>query len=153
MVLSYVRDLLESITGERPVPDQDGDLLVGYGGAKFHVRVVDAGDPVVQVFSIAVADLEPTPELMVEINEINQNIGFARAFHVRDQVLIESEIWGDDVNPVNFQYACGNVAAATDRYAGPLVEKFGGTARFDQTKEPDYQASGLPQKPSHGAYL
>jgi len=39
MVVSYTRDLLEQITGERPEPDQDGDLLIEFGGACFYVRV------------------------------------------------------------------------------------------------------------------
>ena len=57
MVFSYVRDLLEGLTGTRPEPNSDGDLLVGLGGAQFYVRVVNPDDAIVQVFSVRIADL------------------------------------------------------------------------------------------------
>ena len=91
MVVSYTRDLLEQITGERPEPDQDGDLPIEFGGACFYVRVDGPTDPVVQIFSVVLADLEANPELHGALNDINANMRFARAFHVQKQVLIESE--------------------------------------------------------------
>ena len=106
MVVSYTRDLLEQITGERPEPDQDGDLPIEFGGACFYVRVDGPTDPVVQIFSVVLADLEANPELHGALNDINANMRFARAFHVQQQVLIESEIWGSDLNMTNFQHAC-----------------------------------------------
>jgi hypothetical protein len=140
----YVRDLLERLTGERPTPDRDGDLPVHFGGAQFYVRVVGALDPWVQVFSIAAAELHPTPELMVHLNEINRELRFARAFHVADQVLIESEIWADDVNPANFLHACRNVAGATDAYSPGIRKTFGGRPHFDESKTEEYQQGTLP---------
>jgi Putative bacterial sensory transduction regulator len=139
MVLSYVRDLLATLTGSRPEPDADGDLLVVVGAAQFYVRVVDGKFPMVQVFSVAVAELEATQDLMVALNEINQNIHFARAFYVLGQVLIEAEMWGADINPNNFQHACANIAGATDLYGPQIVGKFGGVPRFEATKQPEYE--------------
>ncbi len=116
MVESYVRDLLERLTGVRPEPDHDGDLPVQLGGALFNVRVDNPADPVVQVFSVAVADSKSTAKLNRALNDINARLRFTRIFHVRDQVLIESEIWGSDVNANNLEYACRSIAAATDAF-------------------------------------
>ena len=93
MVVSYTRDLLEQITGGRPEPDQDGDLLIEFGGACFYVRVDGPTDPVVQIFSVVLADLEANPDLHGALNDINSNLRFARAFHVHKQVLIEAECY------------------------------------------------------------
>lgn len=153
MVVSYVRDLLEHLTGTRPEPDEDGDLLIAFGGATFYARVVNPGDPIVQIFSVAVAELPETPELFAAINEINLNIGFARAFWVRDQLLIEAEIWGSDINPSNFRYACGNIASVTDLHGPQVIERFGGKPRFEDLKEPEYDQGTLFRAESHGAYL
>ncbi|MDP1877150.1 MAG: YbjN domain-containing protein [Actinomycetota bacterium] len=149
----YVRDLLERLTGERPDPDGDGDLPVQFGGAQFFVRVVGVVDPWVQVFSVAVADLEPTPGLMVRLNEINAELKFARAFHVSGQVLIETEIWSDDVNPANFHHACSNVAWATDAYATGILSAFGGRPQFEESKTEDYQQGTLPMGVAAEPYL
>jgi Putative bacterial sensory transduction regulator len=139
MVVSYTRDLLEQITGGRPEPDNDGDLPIEYGGASFYVRIDGPTDPVVQIFSVVLADLEPNPELHGALNEINSRLRFARAFHVQQQVLIEAEIWGSDLNMSNFQHACRNVAMASDAHGNALLNSFGGTPRFEMSKKQTYR--------------
>jgi hypothetical protein len=143
----YVRDLIERMTGTRPEPDHDGDLPVHLHGAQFFVRVVGPVNPWVQVFSVAVADLKPTSELMSLLNEINTHIHFARAFHVGSQVIIESEIWAEDVTPANFLYACQNVAAATDAFAPRIIQQLGGRPLFEESKTSAYEQGELPLGP------
>lgn len=153
VAFSYVRDLLERMTGVRPTQDDDGDLPFLLDGAQFYVRILGAATSWVQVFSIALDDVEPSPELMHELNGINARLRFARAFHMGGQVLIETEIWSDDVNPSNFHYACGNVAGATDEFARPLQEAFGGRLAFEQSKTDDYGQSPLHVGFAAGPYL
>lgn len=144
----YVRDLIERTTGVRPDPDADGDLPVHFHGAQFFVRVIaSAANPWVQVFSVAVADVEQSPGLMTRLNQINSFIHFARAFHVGTQVIIEAEIWADDVTPGNFLYACQNVAAATDTFAPDIQKAFGGRLLFEESKTDAYQQGELPFGP------
>jgi hypothetical protein len=140
----YVRDLIERMTGTRPEPDQDGDLPVHFHGALFFVRIVGPVNPWVQVFSVAVADLEPSPELMSLLNNINSRIHFARAFHLNTQVIIEAELWADDVTPENFLYACQNVAGATDAFSPAILKAFGGRPLFEQSKTEAYEQGELP---------
>ena len=139
MVFSYTRDLLEQITGDRPQPDLDGDLPIEYGGAAFYVRIDGLTDPVVQIFSVVLADIEANPELHGALNDINCRLRFARAFHVQQQVLIEAEIWGTDLNMTNFQHACKNVALASDAHGNALKAAFGGTLRFELSKKQTYR--------------
>ena len=143
----YVRDLIERMTGTRPEPDHDGDLPVHLHGAQFFVRIVGPVNPWVQVFSVAVADLEASPALMSLLNEINSHIHFARTFHVGSQVIIEAEIWADDVTPANFLYACQNVAAATDAFAPRILSEFGGRPLFEESKTDAYEQGELPLGP------
>ena len=145
MVFSYTRDLLEQMTGSRPEIDSDGDLLIEFGGAAFYVRVVSLNDPIVQIFSVVLADLEPTPELYGAVNRINSDLNFARAFHVNNQFLIESEIWGADLNMANFAHACGNIARASDAIGNTLLEEFGGKPRFEMSKQENYAPSVNPK--------
>jgi len=139
MVVSYTRDLLEQLTGHRPEPDQDGDLPIEYGGALFYVRIDGPTDPVVQIFSVVLADLVVHPDLHAALNEINSLLRFARVFQIGGQVLIESEIWGIDLNMTNFEHACRNVAIATDTHGKALLSAFGGTPRFELSKKQTYR--------------
>lgn len=143
----YVRDLIERMTGTRPEPDQDGDLPVHLHGAQFFVRVVSPVNPWVQIFSVAVAELQASPQLLSMLNEINSHIHFARAFHVGTQVIIEAEIWAEDVTPENFVYSCQNVAAATDAFAPKIIAALGGRPLFHESKSDDYEQTELPLGP------
>lgn len=143
----YVRDLIERMTGTRPTPDQDGDLPVHLHGAQFFVRVVGPENPWVQVFSVAVGEVEASPTLLGMINEINSHIHFARVFHVNTQVIIEDELWAEDVTPANFVYACQNVAAATDAFAPRIIQAVGGRPLFHESKSEEYQQTELPLGP------
>jgi len=135
----YVRDLIERLTGVKSEPDEDGDLPVRWENAGFYVRVQGRNNSWIQVFSVAVTDLQSSAELMLKINDINAELRFARAFMFGNQVLIETEIWADDLNPTNFSHACRNVAQATDAYSMVLLEMFGGTSHFNDTKSEDYE--------------
>ncbi len=138
MVRAYVESLLERLIGAKQVsPDDDGDYPVRYRNARYHVRLVGDVDPVVQVFSVAVSGIAPTPALFKELNTINSSIRFARIFWVREQVLIESEMVGEGVEPADFDNACRAVATITDHYGPLLAERFGGKTAFaDEKTEP-----------------
>ncbi len=148
---SYARDLVERLSGSRPVPDQDGDLPIRLGGALFFARVVGDSDSWVQVFSVAVAEIDHSGDLAVALNDINSQLRFARTFWTGGQVLFESDIWSDDLNPANFGHACRNIAGATDEFGPRLISAFGGTPVFQQSKDDQYQATWANQ--GFGFYL
>jgi hypothetical protein len=136
MVRAYVEQLLEQLTGiEKAVPDPDGDYPVRVSNALFYVRLIgDTADPVVQVFATAVSEVKASPELFERINDINSSIRFARVFWVRDQVLVESDLLGNTIDPPEFHGACRAVAAITDHFGASLAKEFGGKAFFEEQK-------------------
>ena len=136
--MAYTRDLVERISGSRPVPDHDGDLPIRLGGALFYARVAGDSDAWIQVFSVAVSDIDDSAQLAVALNDINRQLRFARTFWTGRQVLFESDIWADDLNPANFGHACRNVSGATDSFAPPLLHNFGGIAVFQDSKDDEY---------------
>lgn len=143
----YIENLLVVLTQTpRVVPDHDGDYPVRFGSALYYVRLVGTGDPDVQVFAVAVDGVEQSPELLGELNAINCRIRFGRVFHVAGQVLVETDIVGDEIGPRGFRNACELVAGVADRIGPELVRKYGGRTAFEDSKEPDYE-------PRTGLYL
>lgn len=135
MVRAYVESLLERLIGAQQVtPDADGDYPVRYRDALYYVRLVGDVDPVVQVFSVALSEVPATAGLLKELNSINSRIKFARVFWVRDQVLVESEMLGEGVEPLDFDNACRAVATITDHYGPLLAQRFGGKTAFADEK-------------------
>ena len=141
MVRAYAESLLKQILNVDVVSrDQDGDYPVRYKSALYYVRV-DAGSddlPVVQVFAIALAQIARSQELFEELNTINSRLRLARIFWVADQVLIESEIVGEELSLAGFSTASEIVGGAADYYGPRLATKFGGQTAFADEEEDDY---------------
>jgi len=145
MVRAYVESLLEALTGAgQAMPDNDGDYPVRYRNALYYVRIHGETHPVVQVFSVAVAGVDATPELMTALNDLNSRISFTRAFWVRGQVLVEADLLGEAVEPMGFDNACRRVATITDDVAAGLAAQFGGTTAFEDGKSEGYDQEQLP---------
>jgi Putative bacterial sensory transduction regulator len=140
-VEAYVEKLLRDITGGTPViADADGDYPVRHGSALYYVRLVGDAHANVQVFAVAVDGVEPSAELLTEINELNTQIRFARVFHVRGQVLVEADLVGGAVDPSSFYTACDAVATITDRVGPELAARHGGKTTFEDSKDPSYRS-------------
>ncbi len=152
MVRAYTESLLEQfLEVEKLHRDPDGDYPVRFRSAKYYVRV-DGGsvdNPVVQVFAIVLAEIDPSAELLEVLNLINTQLRFARAFWVNGQVLIESEMPGDGLSLAGFSNSCITVAEAADHFGPRLAEQFGGKTAFADEQGPDYQRPEL----STGLYL
>ncbi len=136
MVRAYIETLLERLTGnEKITPDDDGDYPVRYRRALYYVRVIGEGAPVVQVFSIALANVQLSTELLTELNRINADVRFTRVFWVREQVLVEADLVGSTLDPEEFDNACTAVATITDRIGPELAARFGGDTAFADEKD------------------
>jgi hypothetical protein len=128
---AYVESLLMRFAGGHPpVADHDGDYRVWFRNCLYFVRVIGHETPVVQVFSVAVADVEATPELLTELNVVNAEIQFARVFHVGQQVLIETDVLAEALDPAGFESACNHVMSVTLEMAPSLAARFGGRLTF-----------------------
>ena len=147
---AYVETLLERLTGADKVQtDEDGDYPVVCQDLPYYVRVIGTEDPVVQVFSIALADIETTPELLAALNDLNAKLSFARAFHVRGQVLIETDILAESLDPAGFRNACNCVGSLTTDVARDLHRRFGGQVLFVRSEETSATPSGAEASTGH----
>jgi hypothetical protein len=140
---AYVESLLKRLTGcDKVVADDDGDYPVQFRNCLYYVRVIGNDHPVVQVFSVAVAEVKASPELLTEFNTLNCDIRFARALHVRGQVLIETDVLAEALDSAGFENACNCVASVTLNVAPSLAARFGGRLTFtDDPTKADLPAS------------
>lgn len=128
---AYIESLLKKLTTcDTITADSDGDYPVRFRNCLYYIRVVGSEEPLVQVFSVAVADVEPTFELLTELNTLNTELRFARAFHVQRQVLIETDLLAEAIDPQSFENACNCIASVTLEMAPGLAERFGGRLTF-----------------------
>jgi hypothetical protein len=103
---------------------------------------------IVQTFSV-VSEVDYTTELGDSLNELNRDLIFTRAFHTRGQILLENDVFAHDLNGYTFSRALFFLASHTTDYGPQLVERFGGTARFDPAaQEAEHEVDAAP-----GLYL
>ena len=134
MIRSYLEKLLAEGFGQPIAPDSDGDYPLR-GDGSFYARLVEAqanAPAVVQIFAVAVAGVAVTPELLAAINEINAKVAYARVFHIRDQVLVETDLVAETIDPQQVGLSC-NVVGYIAAVRGPeLAAQFGGVSPFAQ---------------------
>jgi hypothetical protein len=70
-----VESLLKRFVGsDRVAADHEGDCRLWFRNCLYFARVVGYDNAVVQVFAVAVADVNATPELLTELNALNAEI-------------------------------------------------------------------------------
>jgi len=111
---------------------------------------VDGDDvPVIRVFSVVAKEIEKTPELLEQLNEINGALSFVRTSWMGNQVLIGGESLAMSTDADEFSQVCRTVAMASDHFGPQLVQAHGGKPFFEQTKDAEYVAPD----PDHPGYL
>jgi hypothetical protein len=154
MVRAYTESLLKQILDtDNVLRDPDGDYPVRFNSALYFVRI-DPGsndEPVVQIFAVALAGIEAGPELFEQLNSINRRLRYARCFWVENQVLIESEMAGDELSLAGLGRTCETVGGAADYFGQQLAEEFGGQTAFADEKGEDYEPPAEERLP--GFYL
>jgi hypothetical protein len=132
LVHAYVSQLLcEWFSLGQVRRDEDGDYPFRYGTAVYYVRVLDRDPAVLRIFAIAVHDLDCSPGLLEELNEINANVAFARVSHGSRQVWVEAELWADNLDAFVLGMTCERVGELADRIGPSLATLFGGLTRFE----------------------
>jgi hypothetical protein len=118
-------DLERDGAGDYPVPLGDHHLL--------SLRLIegddDAGVPdTVQAFAILTNErVNPTPELLAELNDLNRHVRFARLYWADGAVFVGDELLLASLDAAELGHACRTVAALADRVA-PLLEAVHGAA-------------------------
>jgi hypothetical protein len=77
---------------------------------------------IVQVFAVLTDEVvDPTPELVTELNDLNRHVRFARLYWADSAVVVGAELLLATLDAAALGHACRTVAALADRVA-PLLE-------------------------------
>jgi hypothetical protein len=125
-VLTEVCGVLSLIT------DGDGDYPITRHGHRIYGRLHgQTKEALFQIFAVILDDIEPTPELLAEINQINSNIGYARVFCVANQVLVEVDLVAVACDEIEIEIAVKRIQRVASEIAPMLNALFGGELHDD----------------------
>lgn len=131
LVQAWVEKLLkEAFDLDELVRDADGDYPFRHGSAAYFVRVLDRDPPLVRVFAVAVTDVEATPELCWEVNDLNASVSLVRLSAAAGCVFVEADLLADSLEREQLLHVCFTVGDVAD-HVGPLIAAtFGGQTAF-----------------------
>ena len=117
-------DLERDGDGDYPVPVADDHLL--------YLSLIEgddeAGTPdTVHAFAILASGVDPSPELLTELNDLNRHVRFARLYWADGAVYVGDELLLSTLDTAELGHACRTVAALAARVA-PLLEAVHGGA-------------------------
>ena len=79
------------------------------------------------VFAILAHGVDPSPELLTELNDLNRHVRFARLYWADGAVIVGAELLLSTLDAAELGHACRTIAALADRVA-PLLEAVHGAA-------------------------
>jgi hypothetical protein len=104
------------------------EIPVIYRSTVYKVRVALSPQPAphVEVFAVALDEVDPDPGLYEALNTINRKLSHARAFYAERKVIIAGELYGETLDLPELTCTCDEVAAVADHEGPRLAAVFGG---------------------------
>lgn len=106
--------------------DDDGDFVLTNYGVPVYARLDGGNRPLLTVFATVLYDVEPTGELLEELNQINVGVSFARAHWSDGLVTVRGELVADTVDPPELIAMFDRVRELADGLGPALSVRFGG---------------------------
>ena len=133
----YVEKTLVETFGEEALSKlADNVITIRAGSSLVVIRMMEATEPRLQVFSTVLHDVPSSPELLAALNELNAKIAFAKAFWIENDVLVATELLAEGLDTENIRNAVTAIGAASDHFDDQLKARFGGTTSFpDEGKQ------------------
>jgi hypothetical protein len=140
VIQSHVESLMEEILQvDDLVITPAGEIPVRHHSAVYNVRVSAAPNtaPHVEVYAVAVEDVDPDPGLYEALNTINRRASHARTFHSNRTIVVASELYGPTLSRDELECSCDEVALIAHVEGPRLAATYGGTVAY-----PDHTGEG-----------
>jgi hypothetical protein len=145
----YVEKTLVETFGDEALSKlADNVVTIRAGSSLVVVRMMEAKEPRLQVFSTVLHGVPSSPELLASLNELNAQIAFAKAFWIEDDVLIATELLAEGLDTENIRNAVTAIGVASDHFDDQLKARFGGSTSFpdeveEESEEADERRDGV----------
>lgn len=115
------------------VVDDDGDFQLRRHSTPIYGRTHTDGNGAIwlQVFAVLLSDVDPTPELYRELNDLNSTATYARLFHVDASVLAEVDLLAATLDAAELTTAIDRISDIAERVAPLVATVMGGTLLND----------------------
>jgi hypothetical protein len=129
----HVEEVIEEQFGSLSLKrDSDGDYpLRRHGHLIYGHLLVDSAPTLLRVFGILLRDVEPSSDLLTEINQINGNSQFVKIYHRENLVVVSDDLVAESLDAVELTTSVSNIAKAIEDFSQTLSVVFGGVKEED----------------------
>lgn len=133
-VEAVIRECFDTVAAER---DADGDYPLFRHRVPVFGRLDLSSDPLwLQVYTVLLSNIERTPELLEELNDLNQHMSFAPLYHqvTEDgvgQVVSEIDLLAETLDPAELHTAVQRIHELAINITPTLAAVFGGDVAAD----------------------
>lgn len=133
--------------------DHDGDYCLSTVGVPTYARLTDSSPVALTLFAIALDEVEPTPELLKEVNDHNARLGFVRSYVTGSRVVVVADLVAYTIDAPEIEAAFERVQRVANELAPIMALTFGGTTvepaedrRWSERREMVVSVEVLPGK-------
>jgi plasmid stability protein len=127
VIQSHVEALMERyLEVDDLIVDERGEIPVHAGSADYRVRVLPGERPHVEVYSVAVQDIDLDPGLLEALNTENRRLWHGRVFWDERRVILTAQLAGDTVGFDDLACTCAEVSSWAQQMGPSLAATFGG---------------------------
>jgi hypothetical protein len=145
----HLRDLVDAaltpLFESAPERDSDGDIPVPWGSSLVFVRV-DEETPVVELFSVVVADVADLERARFEVAVLNRDLRFMKFLLVEGRVLARVHLPAWPFVPEHLRSMLTGMSAKIDEIDEDLLARVGGRLPFVPTED-DTTVPRVPANP------
>jgi hypothetical protein len=130
---------------------EDGTIPIRSGTTIVNVRLVEGenpSQPILQVYSPMLSEIDSSSELLTKLNEVNSNLTFVRAFWTDRQVVLAMELLAESLDRDQVAHAVSLVSLAGNFWDSELNKTFGGRTYFADEPAPPAASPGAPNAPA-----
>lgn len=129
VVQSHIESLMQQhLEADELVVTPTGEIPVRHRSALYRVRIepTPQPEPHVEIYAVAVDDVDADPGLYEALNTINSRLSHARVFWVDRKIVVAAELIGTSLDLPQLACACEEVSALAHHEGPRLAATYGG---------------------------
>jgi hypothetical protein len=133
MAREHIEEVIEQQFGNLALKrDADGDYPLRRHGHLIYGHLLTDSNPVLlRVFGVLLRDVQATPDLLQEINQINATNQYFKIYHYDNLVVASDDLVAESLDAVELATSVSKVARAIEEFSQTLSIVFGGEKHED----------------------
>ena len=145
-VYRQVKSYLDELIEEHFDDAEHCDFYLKYGSTVLEISInpYEEDDAVIEVLAFCVQGVEPTPDLMQDLLQLNSELLIGAFSMVDGDVFFSHSFLGRRLRPEQLIASLDSVASISDEYDEQIVSKYGGQTALERLRSGNRAQQPMP---------